>query len=67
MSTQSKTGSDTGLRHVGVSAELHARLYQCEVCRAYWEELEHSAQEITLDEADALQEHRSFERDGHTG
>ena len=58
-----KSGSLTGLRRVGASNELHASLYQCEICRSYWRELERKAFEISLDEADTLQEHRSFVRD----
>lgn len=58
-----ETGSRTGLRHVGASEELNTRLYQCEICRAYWKELERLAHEVALEEADALQEHPSFVRD----
>ena len=62
-----ESGSRTGLRHVGEVAQLGARLYQCEVCRTYWQELDGLTHEIALEQADALQEHPSFERDVHTG
>lgn len=62
-----ESGSLTGLRHVGNSDELHARLFQCEICRAYWEERERETHEVNVEDADALQEHRSFVRDLHGG
>ena len=62
-----ESGSRTGLRDVGASDALDARLYQCEICRAYWQERDGVTHEITLEEADALQQHPSFMRDVHTG
>jgi len=62
-----EAGSRTGLRDVGASPALHARLYQCEICRGYWQEREGVTHEITVEQADALQEHPSFLRDVHSG
>jgi hypothetical protein len=62
-----ESGSRTGLRDAGASDVLHARLYQCEICRSYWQEREGVTHEISLEEADALQQHPSFMRDAHTG
>ena len=62
-----EAGSRTGLRDVGGSDALHARLYQCEICRAYWQEREGITQEISLEEADALQQDPSFMRDAQSG
>jgi hypothetical protein len=62
-----ESGSRTGLRYIGISDELHARLYQCNICHAYWEELERYAHEISPDEASAFQRHTSFLSNGQGG
>lgn len=62
-----EAGSRTGLRDVGASDALDARLYQCEICRAYWQERKGVTHEITVEEADALQQHPSFMRDVYSG
>jgi hypothetical protein len=62
-----ESGLRTGLRYIGVSDELHARLYQCNICRAYWEELERYAHEISSDQASAFQRLASFLPNGQGG
>lgn len=62
-----ESGARTGLRDVGASDALHARLYQCEICRTYWEERDGVTHEIPLEEADALQQEPSFIRDAYSG
>lgn len=62
-----ESGWRTGLREVGASEALDARLYQCEICRAYWQEREGVTHEITIEDADDLQEQPSFMRDVHSG
>jgi hypothetical protein len=46
----------------GVSYELHTRLYRCDACGSYWEELERYAHQIPDAEALEVQSHSSFER-----
>jgi len=48
------------LRLVGMSNELHARLYQCSACFAFWEELERYPHEISPAEAVSFNQARSF-------
>ena len=62
-----ESGSRTGLRDVGASHALHASLYQCEICRTYWQERDGVTHEITLEEADALQQDPSFMPDVYSG
>jgi len=52
--------AEHGLRLVGTSNDLHARLYQCSACFVFWEELGRHAHETSPMEAVALKQARSF-------
>lgn len=43
----------TGSRpaHIALSIELHTRLFHCEMCGSYWEELERYAVQVSPTEA----------------
>jgi hypothetical protein len=56
-----ESGSREGLRNIGTSYKMHTRLFRCDLCGAYWEELERYAHEISSSEAAQLQQHESFE------
>ena len=56
-----ESGHKLSLRYLGTSNQLHAHLYLCGICGAYWEELERYAHEIPPAEARELQNHGSFE------
>jgi hypothetical protein len=55
---------ESGTRHdlhlIGSSIELHARLYQCNACSVFREELERYAHEVSPQEALAIEQTRSF-------
>jgi len=56
-----ESGQRDSIRYIGISFELHGRLYQCSECNAYWEELERFAHEISSDEAQAFINTATFE------
>lgn len=47
-------GGGAPLRELGTNFEKHARVHQCQVCGAYWDENERYAAQISEAEAVAL-------------
>jgi hypothetical protein len=37
-------------RYLAIDVELHTRLFRCDICGSYWEELERYAVEVTESE-----------------
>ena len=47
-------GGSEPLRLLGTNSAMHARIHQCALCRAYWEEGERSAWQVSEQEARSL-------------